>query len=105
MEAATAEALLQITNECKIWPRDLLVLHNGKQINISSTARGKDTTTPSNAPNQPEYFPPQTKYRFDTKFKGIELRDDIVKMMKHQDTHPGSALILCGQKTTPHSQC
>jgi len=104
MEAATAEALLKITNDCKVWSQDLLVLHNGKRINISSAAQGKDSTTPSDAPDQPEYFPSKTKYQFDTKFKGLQSREDIIKMMKHPDTHPGSSLIVRGQKEATNSQ-
>jgi len=101
MNTSTATELLQIAEECKKeWPQKLFLLQDGTWINVSSTAAGKKSVTPSAATNQPSIYPRDSVYRLDTQFCGSEKLDDVKNMMRQPECHPGCILILSPPKNT-----
>ena len=93
MDLRTAHRLLSTSQCCKVWTQRLYLEHNGRRIDVSTAVQGKNSKTPEEANNQPDFYPKDTVYRLDTKYHGIESENDMITMMKHPDTHPGSTWI------------
>ena len=89
MKETLVSELISLTNEYKIWDTRLIVPHNGSNVDISSAAMGKASTVPINASDQPLKYPLLSKYRFDTKFQGIEAIDALKDMLKDFKCCPG----------------
>lgn len=103
MNSETATAISDLTESLKEWPQDrLLVTHNGVTINIAC-ATGIDATTPIGASHQPDKYPKDTVYRFDPMFRGLASSEDIKKMMKHPQCHPGCTLVDNSKSKPPNS--
>ena len=89
MKEGLATELLYLRNDYKTWVTRLVVPHKGSSLDICSAAMGKESTVPMNAPDQPVRYPFKSKYRFDTKFKGINAIVDLKKMLKEFQCCPG----------------
>ena len=94
MESSTAAALIQSANNSNEWHQQLFIIHNDKWLDITSAALGKSSTTPIGAPDQPTKYPYGSVYRLDTKFKGMDKKEDVIRMLRLLEVHPGCAVTI-----------
>ena len=100
MKVELSNQLLAFTHEQNCWTTKLSVYHNGKMVDISSAAHGKLSTTPVGAPDQPTHYPFKSKYRFDTKYKGLESFPDLFSTLSKYQCCPGCNISIT---QTPHN--
>ena len=74
--------ILACTSELRSWESKIHVYDNGKLIDVSDAARGKESRTPPLANNQPTHYPKGSKYRFDTRFKGRKSFGQLKDMLQ-----------------------
>lgn len=103
MDCATADVLIHSADNNNEWNQQLFIIHNDKWLDITSAAMGGSSTTPLGAPDQPTMYPKGSVYRFDTKFKGIDKIDEVIRMLHLLDVQPGCAVTIRTSKTKESS--
>jgi hypothetical protein len=94
MDCATADLLVQSAENNHQWNQELFIIHNDKWLDITSAAKGGSSSTPLGAPDQPTVYPNGSLYRLDTKFKGIDKSEEVIRMLRLLDVHPGCAVTI-----------
>ena len=94
MDCSTTDVLIRSADNNNEWNQQLFIIHNDKWLDISCAAMGKSSTTPLGAPDQPAKYPYGSVYRLDTKFKGIEKCEEVIRLLRLLDVHPGCAVTI-----------
>jgi len=94
MRSELVAEILQCNTETNCWESKLFVTHSGTRIDISSAAKGRESTVPEAAPDQPATYPKNSKYRFDTRFRGLDAFNDLKETIVGQQCCPGCTIGL-----------
>ena len=94
MASTTLQEILSCVDEDRHWTSVLMVVQsNGERLDVSSAARGRNSTYPAGATDQPEKGWPRTScYRFPIKFHGIGMWGNLKEMLTFWNVFPGCKL-------------
>jgi hypothetical protein len=101
---ASVNILLRLASDLNTWSSKFMISHGDQSIDVSSTAQGALSSSPSGIYPHQNIEYPLTKYHFDEHiFLGIEAKDLLVKMIRSPNCIDGCKLVAMGpQKNQSH---
>ena len=97
MNEQDTESLCKLLSDGTNWDQDIFIREdNGILINISCAINSKSCSakTPPGATNQPDIYPRGTKYRFPSRFRGMDGFDGLLETLKSSHTCPGAKMVV-----------
>lgn len=102
MRSDLVDQILQCNSDTNSWESKLFVFHSGRLIDITCAAKGEQSTPPPDAPDQPQKYPMNSKYRFDSRFIGLESFNELKDMIVGNQCCPGCSIGL--RQVAPQSR-
>ena len=101
MHIDTVNGLTGWQDKASQWSSSPIVCHNGVFVHLSA-AVGPNAVTPKGTPNQPRFYPKNSKYQFDSDiFKGPDAKANLIELLSR--ACPGCTL-YCQKQDTKHHQ-